>query len=541
MHESRKMPEKRMKTTGFGTVTIALCCAVCSSCASYDSSTPSDYVGPLSRANGAGRPVEMPLPGANEAEKVPDALEVTVAEAVLLALENNKALLVERYAPKIRRTFQREAEAAFDPDFAAEASFSRQEDEQPATLPTESYDVQLGVQKLFPLGTEIGISASGGNSKFGGSPDIGDARVGLSVTQPLMRGYGTDVNLASVRQARMDVLSSQYELRGFAEALVAQTEEAYWDYSLAQQQLRIVEDSLRLAERQVEETRERVKVGSLAEIDVAAARAEAASRKQDLIDAKSALDTTRLKFLSVLNPDGSYNLASLIVLKEEPSEPEISLGPVEDHVKTALKFRPDLNQATLLANRGQLDVVKTRNGLLPLMNLFVNLGKTGYSTSFGGALNDLPKSNSYDAQVGLSFEAPFGNRKAKAGYERAILTREQSLEALSNLAQLVEVDVRSAYIELERAKEQIAASTATMRLQEEKLKAETEKFRIGKSTTLLVAQAQRDLMTSQLAQSQAEVSYLKGIVELFRVEGTLLKSRGISSPGDEPIRLSVND
>ena len=535
------MSGKGMKAGGFGAAALALCCAICVSCASYDLSTPTDYVGPASRVSGMEKPAEAGVERVSKTEKISDTLDVTVVDAVLLALENNKALLVERYAPKIRRTYQTQAEAAFDTGFTAQASFSRQEDEQPATLPTEGYDIQLGVQKLFPLGTEIGISASGGNSKFSGSPDIGDARVGLSVTQPLMRGYGADANLASVRQARMDVLSSQYELRGFAEALVAQTEESYWDYSLAEQQVRIVEDSLRLAERQVEETQERVKVGSLAEIDLAAAQAEAASRKQDLIDAKSALDTARLKFLSVLNPDGSYNLTSLIVLKEEPSVPEISLGPVEDHVKTALKFRPDLNQAILLVNRGQLEIVRTRNGLLPLMNLFMNLGKTGYSDSFGGSLKELSRSNSYDAQVGLNFEAPFGNRKAKASYERAMLTREQSLEALGNLAQLVEVDVRSAYIELGRAKEQIAASAATMRLQEEKLKAETEKFRIGKSTTLLVAQAQRDLMTSQLAQSRAVVSYLKGIVELFRVEGTLLKSRGISSPGDEPVRLSVND
>jgi outer membrane protein TolC len=479
--------------------------------------------------------------GVEKTGKVSDALEVTVADAVLLALENNKALLVERYTPKIRRTLQTQAEAAFDADFTVQGSFSRQEDEQPITLPSESSEIQLGIQKLFPLGTEIGVTGSAGLEEFSGSPNIGNARLGLSVSQPLMRGFGTDVNLALVRQARLDVLSSQYELRGFAESLVAQVEEAYWDYSLARQNLDIIENSLSIAQRQLDETQERVRVGSLAEIDLAAAEAEVASRKQNLIDAKSSLDKARLRFLSLLGPDGSNNLTNSIKLKDEPSISEITLGPVEDHVKTALKFRPDLNQAILLVNRGQLDVARTRNGLLPLMNLFINLGKTGYADSFGGSLKELPKSNSYDAQVGLNFEAPFGNRRAKAGYERAILTREQSLEAVSNLAQLVEVDVRSAYIELERAKEQVAASAVTLKLQEEKLKAETEKFRIGKSTTLLVAQAQRDLMSSQLTQTQAVASYLKDLVELLRVEGTLLQSRGISSPGAEPVKPSVQD
>lgn len=117
-------------------------------------------------------------------------------------------------------------------------------------------------------------------------------------------------------------------------------------------------------------------------------------------------------------------------------------------------------------------------------------------------------------------------------------TGQQLLEALKNLTQLVQVDVRSAYIEVTRAREQIAATAATRNFQEEKLCTEIEKFRVGKSTSLLVAQAQRDLLASQIAEIQAFANYLKALVALYRLEGSLLQRRGISTLGIEPVKLN---
>jgi outer membrane protein len=69
------------------------------------------------------------------------------------------------------------------------------------------------------------------------------------------------------------------------------------------------------------------------------------------------------------------------------------------------------------------------------------------------------------------------------------------------------------------------------------VRVETEKFRFGKSTTLLVAQAQRDLLSSQISEVITIVNYLKAFVELYLLEGSLLERRGISLPGREPVEL----
>jgi outer membrane protein TolC len=87
------------------------------------------------------------------------------------------------------------------------------------------------------------------------------------------------------------------------------------------------------------------------------------------------------------------------------------------------------------------------------------------------------------------------------------------------------------YLQITNVQQQVEAAKASRELQEEKLKVETEKFNVGKSTSLLVAQAQRDFVQSQIVEIKAIIDYQIALVNLYRLEGTLLIRRGIASPG----------
>ena len=261
-----------------------------------------------------------------------------------------------------------------------------------------------------------------------------------------------------------------------------------------------------------------------------------ALRRENLINARSTLAQERLDLLRLLNPLGNIDWDRDVILEYDTSLPVVKLDDVAEHVQVALRMRPDLNQARLEIQRGDLEVIRTKNGLLPKMDMFISLGKTGYADTFNRALNDMDE-DSYDITWGLVFEGAPINRNARAQYARAVATRQQLHQALENLTQLIQVDVRSAYIEVNRALEQISATTATRNFQEEKLRAETEKFRVGKSTSLLVGQAQRDFVASQIAEIQAVANYLKALVGLYRLEGSLLHRRGLVVPGGDPVTL----
>ncbi len=483
-------------------------------------------------------PNAVPVPLLPATAKTPPdngPLNITITQAVLLALENNKSLVVQRFSPQIKRTLEQQELAIFDPDLTGEfADEHTKVTAGPIKSRSNDSSMAVGIQEFLPMGTTLGITGSTGVDQL--VSDEYASRIAFGITQSLLRGFGTQVNLASVNQARLDTKISQYELRGFVQSLVAQVEETYWDYALAERQIEIFNQSLELARKQLQEIRERINLGDLAPSELAAAEAEVALRREDLINARSALAKTKLSLLHLINPPGANLWNREIVLQSLPVGPSIELDSVEPHIALALQMRPDLNQAKLLWQRDELEVLKTRNGLLPKMDLFITLGRTGYSDSFGNSIKNVHDDN-YDVSVGLTFEYPPLNRAAEASHIRAVLTRQQAREAMNNLSQLIEVDVRSAYLEIVRTQEQVAATAATRKLQEEKLRWETEKLRVGKSTSLLVAQAQRDLLSSQISEVQAVVNYMKAFVEMYMLEGSLLERRGIAGPGHEPVRL----
>lgn len=465
-----------------------------------------------------------------------DTLEITLADAILMALSNNRALQVERLNPIIQRTFEEEARAAFDPILQMEASQAKQvrrtadPDVHLDETDSDTFLGSIALETYFPTGTtleaEAGTSIATDNTDDG---TLAATRLGLTVTQALLRGFGRDVNLATLRQARLQTEFSRYELLGFGQSLVSQVETAYWDYALSRRQVDIVAESLRLARQQLAETREMIQVGTLAESELAAVQAEVAIQQQGSIDVNSTLESNRLRLLRLISPPGPHAWDRQVVLVHPPQLPDISLGDVETHVDQGVRLRPEIRQAELDIQREELEVVRTKNGLLPKLDLFITLGRSGYADSFGDAVSHLD-GDSYDTQVGLTLDYPPGNRAAKARHARARYTRQRAEKALDNLKQLVTLDIRIAFLEVNRTRRQIDASSATRRFQEEKLRIETEKFRVGRSTNLLVAQAQRDLLSSRLDEVRAVVNYLKALTDFYRLEGTLLERRGVHVP-----------
>jgi outer membrane protein TolC len=183
-------------------------------------------------------------------------LRITTEQATLLALENNWSLMIERLNPQISRTFVPEKLSVFDPILTAQVGYEWNGLTQgPFDADRSGPTAAVGVQEFLPTGTSLGVTGSASILGIEGLPagadDYGSTLV-FNATQSLLRGFGSAVNLASVNQARIDVQISQYELRGFVQTLIAQVEETYWDYALAERRIEIFTQSLALAQRQLE-------------------------------------------------------------------------------------------------------------------------------------------------------------------------------------------------------------------------------------------------------------------------------------------------
>ena len=462
-----------------------------------------------------------------------DTLKIRLQDAILLALERNPDMAIQRLEPDISKSYADEARAAFDPVFSATATRDENKRQrflgsrpEPFEMTSTSTQYDIGLSETLPTGTSISADVSLSGSISSIYTDQFSGNIGITVTQSLLQGFGVGVNLADLRKARLDMEISEEELKAVAEALVASTEKAYWDLYLKAEEISIQRKSYALANRQLQETLERVAVGKLPELELASVRAEVANRQETLIDAESEYEQARLSFLFLLNPDEASIWSVLPIPLDMPFLPKDTLDALSIHEQLGMQSRPDLRQARLALRQGELEIVRTKDGLLPRLDVFITVGKTSYANTFREALPDI-QSPFYNLNIGATFDFPVINRQARAELRRARYSKEQLELSLANMERLVQWDIRSAYLEVIRARQQIEATRVTRELQEQNLDAELEKFRVGKSTNLQVLQVQRDFTASQLDEIRAMVGYLNALIDLYVMEGSLLERRGI--------------
>jgi outer membrane protein TolC len=459
-------------------------------------------------------------------------LDLAVEQAVQLALRNNRDLKVEQINPVIAGTFEAIERGVFDPEIFGDLEFSREESSEVGSngsrtaIKEDEQSAQFGLRQYLPSGTQLEASVGQSANDTDAEAKEQAVRAGISLTQSLLRGSGPTVNLVSLRQAELEREISEFELRGVIETLLAATEIAYWNHVLAARKIDIFESSLAIARQQLDEIQTRIEVGTLPRIEAAAADAEVARREQALIDVRSSLEESRLRLLRLINPGRTGRLDIQLLATSKPEVNPTTIAVSEERLQLADKSRPELNEARLRLRQNRLETIQTRNGLLPRLDLFISLGKSGYAESFSGAFKDLDENN-HDFRVGIQLSQYLNKRQAK-GLDLAVRAAwRQSSEAVENLKQLVELDVRLAVNEFERSRQQIAATRVTHLLQEKTLEAEKERFDVGSSTALQVAQAQRDLLVSAIDEIEALINCRQALVKLYLAEGSLLERRGV--------------
>jgi len=519
-------------------------------------------------------PAEPPAP--IELAAPEGVVEVTRDGAILTALANNRSLAVARFGPLVGETLPPEARAVFDPRFLSTVSLGR--DTSPISgisrytigralsgggslnvsdliVPGDPDQTFINVtetltgifsqpqfnpfieawqssgtaeiRNILPTGTEVFLSGGVTRSESNFTPEEYIAEWSVGVNQALLEGAGPAVNLVALRQARNAEAQTKQAFRDELLQLVQQVETAYWDLVLAQELLKIRLFSVELAQQQEERVQDLVDVGRAIQGAVIAARAEAESRRADLADARALVKSRTIALIRLLNPDA-------------PEEWEVAFEPVDppavEHVEAigeisaglALLYRPELAQARLeLANR-ELDVVRTKNGLLPRLDAFASYGRQSLSETLRYSTRDLDNNDYDNFAVGVSLQVPLLNRGEKARYRRARYIEERAEASVANLEQLLEAEVRAAVVEVERQWERVAATRAAVEAREEQLRIQQDRFSVGMSTDLDVLIVQRDLIQAQVGEVTARIQYIQALTNLYKAEGTLLARRGVA-------------
>lgn len=476
-------------------------------------------------------PIEVTSADAPEEFSLSEDRSLPLESAVYLALQRNRDLSVRRLDPQLRGLDVLREESAFNSELFGSVQFGEETASEISRGTGERFNVdaedrrtELGVEQTFSTGTDVRFTVSERRDASNRAPTQEEIRADLELTQALLRGRAGDVNRISVQQAELGVDISVEELRGYILALIAETEIEYWRLQLALEAVEITRKSLEVAEQQLSEVEQRIELGQLARNQQAAVEAEVASRKQDVIDARASLQRQQLRMHRLLDVEAS---------DDAPLRPVTPLSvqetPILDSVpllEKMLTLNPSLREARIRLRQNELEVIRTRNGVLPRLDFFTALAKTGFGEDVSGARSAF-SDDTYEWMFGLRFAQDLGMSPGRIEDEIAGTQREQSERAVANLESRLQTEVRLAIVEHNRALAQTGAGAETRRLREQTAQAERDRFDVGTSTSLLVAQAQREVLESRINELESRIEYRIALVRLQEITGELLQRYGV--------------
>jgi len=344
----------------------------------------------------------------------------------------------------------------------------------------------------------------------------------VNLSQPLLKGAGLDVNLESVRIARINEQKNILALKSTLISTISSVITAYRSYIQAIKSLEITRQSLERSRELVATNRELIAAGRMAAIEIVQSEADLANQELSLLTAENNLDAARLALTKAIDIDKNTRLTPL----EETDIPSVPYSLAQAR-QLAFSNRPDYQNLLL-------DYENSKRALtIAKRNTLWDLSLTGsYGETYNRA-NTAPLVNSNGAwTAGLTLTIPLDNLYRSSSDRQAAIAADISLKKMENsLARQredIEIEIQDALRSAEMNYRQIKLATLARTLSEKKVEIETEKLKAGRSTNFQLVSYQNDLKNAQRSELDAIITYQNALTSLESKLGITLERWGIA-------------
>ncbi len=486
----------------------------------------------------------------------PERIPLSLSESIVSTLKNNYEIVIDRIDPKIVEKNIGISESDFDATMFAEVGWSNGKSPNYYDSLNTNEDtsfgekfVSLGVRQTIKTGASyelsLGLSEADSDTTLNKIDPVYKPSATLSVTQPLLRGAGTDINVTGIMISRNNAMISDHQFSQAVQETITKTNLVYWNLISLNMRRKVLVESLARTVEFLRKIELQVKVGALAKSEIASAKSLVAIREIDLIDIDRKIGDTQDALKSLINRPGAQpGGPATIEATEKPVYRKIDLD-IDRLTETAVKKRP-VYQQTLLSidsKRREVEFLEDRR----LMTLNLNAGANLYGTrgpenhdyignvpvgQFEGTMSDSISDGMagkyFDFSISLLAEYPIFNRNAKNRAVKSVLQLESLETRLEAIRQNIELDVSTAVRGVRTAELMITASRVSRELSERKLQSELRKFEIGSSTIFTILRYQNDLAIEEANEVTSLTDYLTGIAQLNLATGMVLEKNNIS-------------
>ncbi|HZY98158.1 MAG TPA: TolC family protein [Candidatus Baltobacteraceae bacterium] len=505
---------------------------------------------------------------------------IALQDAVAMSLIKNPNLAVSASNVKIARYQVVQAKGPFDVRFLVEpsTSFSVQPPEslfaggapvetQPGVSPGPGYIIQhqsslqygLGGQTISGTTYQAGIQQSRtyNNTSLNLYDPYYLASLNLSVTQPLLRNFGMNAAKRQYKLSFVNADATSAQALVDASNTISQVEDAYWNLVSAWRNVAIQEAALKDAVAQQGSNVRLAKHGAAAPIDAVESSTQVAQFQDQVFSALQNVSElqNQLKGLVVTDPADPIWMANLVPTSSVLQLPSAAdLGTI---IAVANKNRPEVRQAIDKRQQADIDRAYARNQSLPQADVTAQYMSNGFAgllapippflnticAAGGGSSCPTPPPQTQGTMayayhnlwaglfptfnVNFTVSFPLQNDVANGLKGQAAEEQHQADVLQEGVAERISFEARNALQSYQSAVSRLNAARQGREAAGQVYESELRKFHNGASTTFLVLQRQVELNQARGRELLAQTDLNKSVVELDRVEGTILANNGV--------------
>ena len=430
----------------------------------------------------------------------PDRLELTLGETVRLALSRSRSAIQARLGREDQGLSLEAAEERYDPMVSLTLGTNA------ASQGDTTADLSIGPSLRVPTGGTLRLSW---RKPLAGERDR-EASTVLSFSQPLLKGFGPDLDIQPLRRARLQERINRRAFRDRAAGIVDSAVSAHRGVLRAERRVVIAREALERARSQLEINRALVEAGRMAPQDLVQTEADVADKDYSVIDAENELETAVSGLVNTLDLEEGVRIAPQA---EPPIEPE--RPGLEESLETAFARRTDWLRAEIGMELARMRLRSAENALLPDLSLSARADhRSGRDRTHWS--------------IGLNLRVQLQDREPRRALTRARNSLRRAEMALAEHRQSIRIEVRRAVHDVAVALRQIDLAAQARELEERKVDVERRKLQQGLSSAFQLSRFEDDLVAAQQRELDAEARYRDSLAGLDRTLGTTLDRWGIS-------------
>lgn len=394
---------------------------------------------------------------------------LTLEECVAIGLKTNPAAEISFQNLKAAQEKVGEAKGGYYPSFKL-ASFY-------------TYTAQ---QAIMPIG-----------------PDAYDTR--FFARQTLFDAGATRNFVESVRQS---ITAQEYDVKRTDSDIVLSVKTAFYDVLKKKDLVNVAQESLRTAEKHLEQSKSLHKEGVAPRSDVIKSEVQVSNARLDEIRTENALLLAKANLATAMGVPVTtgYDVVAQESGKAHP------LPPLKDSLLLAYDLRPELKGNKAKIQSAEANIKQAESGLYPSLNLDASYGwQQGSFTP-----------NETKWSVGLTVGIPIFDRLVAQSKVNQAKAGRDGLKAIeTQLLRNIEIEVDQAWIALKEAQERFEVAKKALEQAEEDMRVSEGRYKEGIGNIL-------EVIDAQTALTQAKANYVVALYDISSSEARLDRATGRS-------------